>query len=139
MPRYGTYDYDDDDFDISIGRGRRPDRDSGPKPHSGVGMVSIGFAVLSFVGYVIVFGAAVVIAANNNNNAQMQDNDPRAMALGFGILGTIGINFIGLVLGIVGCFQSDRNIVMPIFGTVLNGIFFLGLAILMCLGILAAG
>jgi hypothetical protein len=137
MPRYDDYDRDDDDDydDIRVGGRRHRDAPPGEKPQSGLGVGSIFLGIIVFVGYFVVIGAAVVIAGGNNN-APMRDDDPVAVALGLGIIGTFCLNLIGLVLGIVACFQSDRNMLCGILGTVFNAILFFGVITLVCAGLL---
>jgi len=140
MPRYDDYDRDDDDDYDDIRVGRRPYRDAPPgvKPQSGLGIGAIFLAIIVFVGYFVVFGAAVVIAGGNNNPPR-RDDDPVLVVLGLGIIGTFCLNLIGLVLAIVGCFQSDRNILCGILGTVFNAILFFGVITLVCAGLLMGG
>jgi hypothetical protein len=143
MPRYDDYDqYDDDDDydDIRVGRRRLPARaDMGPKPQSGVGITSVCLAAVAFVGYVITFGVAVVYEANNNNNVPRGNEDPVEMLLGLGLIGSGCLNLAGVVLGFVGCFQSDRGIIWSILGAVFNTILVFGVIALVCAGLAMAG
>jgi hypothetical protein len=130
MPRYD--EYDDDDFDdLRIERLRR--RDTAPKSLSGLGMVSIGIGVLMFM----VFPALFVLAAmlDDPNNAQPPDKDPAMMAVGLGLLLSLGFTLIGLVLGIIGCCQPDRSMVCGLLGAILNGLLLLGMIALVCTGL----
>jgi hypothetical protein len=140
MERYGEHDRFDDDYDIRVGRGRDRDRDrdAGPKPHSGVGITSIFCAIFTLVGYFIVMAVAIAMAVGNNN-APVPENDPKVMAIGFGVLLAGCANFVGLVIGFIGCFQSDRNILCAVIGTVLNGILLLSFGLLILFGIIVGG
>jgi hypothetical protein len=142
MPRYDDYDRDDDDDydDIRVGRGRRRDRDdapAGPKPQSGLGIASVCLAIVVFVGYFFLIATIGVIAAQNN--APMKDDDPVAVVGGLGIIGTFCLNLIGLVMGFVGCFQSDRNVLCAILGTTFNAILLFGVIALVCAGLMMGG
>ena len=71
-----------------------------------------------------------------NQNGQVDDRDPAMMAVSLGILAGCGFSLMGLVLGLVGCFQSDRNPLCGILGSIFNGLILLGVGGLICLGIL---
>ena len=127
MPRYDNDDYED----IRLRDVRA--RERGPRPQSGLGMVSLVIAIVMVVAMLGLIGVAVVVT--EKNGGQMNDNDPVAITLGLGIIGCLLITVIGLVLGLVGAFQSDRNPTLAIVGTVLNGVILLGVVSLMCLGV----
>jgi hypothetical protein len=135
MPRYD--DYDDDDYDdLRLDRGRRRES-SGPKPLSGLGLASIGIAVLMFVAVPALFILAAVV--DDPNNPQPPEKDPAMVAVGLGILLSLGFTLIGLVLGIIGCCQPDRSLVCGLLGSILNGLILLGAIGLVCAGIAIGG
>ena len=140
MPRYGDYDRDrdDDDYDIRVGRGRDRDRDAGPKPHSGVGITSIFLGIGAIVGYFVVIAVTVAMAMGNNG-APVAQEDPKLMAIGMAAVLSMCANFVGALIGFIGCFQSDRNILTAVIGTVLNGIFLLGFGLLILFGLMVGG
>ena len=131
MPRFRD-EYDDIRLKV---------RAPGPKAFSGLGLISLLIAIAAGVLGMILLMIAVVIGAHQEALGQppMNENDPMAIALGVGILGSLGGTLIGLVLGVVGCFQSERNLVLPILGTVLNALILLGAIFVMCLGLAAGG
>jgi hypothetical protein len=138
MPRYDDYDRFDDD-DIRVGR-RHRDRDDAPpgsKPQSGMGIASVCLAVVVFVGYFALIATIGVVAAKNNQ--PMRDDDPVAVIGGLGIIGTFCLNIIGLVLGFIGCFQSDRNVLCGILGAVFNTLLLFGVIALVCMGLAMGG
>lgn len=133
MPRY--YDDDDDDFDdLDIGRFRK--RDYGdpdaPRPQSGLGIASL---ILSIFCGVSLFGL-IMMAAIISANGQVNDEDPAMVALGLGMVAGCGFTLIGLVLGVVGCFQPGRNPTCGILGSIFNGLILLGVGGLLCTGLL---
>ena len=142
MPRdddYDRYDDDDDYGDIHIGRRRRSARDDfGPKPQSGVGIISVCLAGLVFFGYLLTIGMAAAFEAHNNN-APRRDDDPLEMLLGLGLIGSGCLNLAGVVLGFVGCFQSDRGILWAILGAVFNTILLFGMIAIVCAGLAMGG
>jgi hypothetical protein len=110
---------------------------NGPKPMSGLGLASLLIAIGVILLEFLLVGIIVLLTAENNG--QMNENDPAAIVLGLGILGSIGINLIGLVLGIVGCFQADRSIVLAVIGTTLNGLVLFGAASFFCVALIMGG
>jgi hypothetical protein len=143
MPRHDDYDPLDDHFDEIRNPPRRPRRaydyeyDRGPKPHSGVGVASMCLAGVAFVAYLIVAGLMVISEIHNaNNNAPINDDDPIAILGGLGIVGAFTFNFIGLVLGAVGCFQSDRKPLYAILGAIFNGVVFVGVIAMIVIAII---
>ena len=132
MPRYDDDDpVDYDDIRIE-GRQRRGDES---KPPSGLGMVSVGIFALMFIALLFL----VVVAAIASANGPMNDNDPVAIITGLGIITCMGITFIGLVLGIVGVCQADRNNLTAILGSTFNAFLLFGVICLLCIGIAAGG
>jgi hypothetical protein len=124
MPRYRD-DYDDIRLNV---------RDQGPKPMSGMGLASLLIAIGMGLLLLVLVGIAGIVSAEQGG--QMNENDPAAILLGLGILGGLGGTLIGLVLGIVGCYQPDRSIVLAVLGTIFNGLVILGVLSLFCIGIL---
>lgn len=136
MPRYDDYDRDDDDDDDFDDVRRRPRRDRAvPPKQSGMGVTSTCMAAVVFLGYLATIVAAVIIQMKNNN-VPMRDDDPLAVLLGLGILGSGALNLAGLVIGIVALAQSDRYKVWAIIGTLFHLILLLGILGLICIGIL---
>lgn len=132
MPRYFE---DDDDHRWDI---RNKDR-NGPKRFSGLGLASLLIAIGSGLMLMGLIAMAVVIGNNDQaQGRQRPDNDPVAVLIGFGFLASLGAAVIGVVLGAVGCFQSNRQIALPILGTVFNAIILIGVVFAICLGLALA-
>ena len=72
-------------------------------------------------------------------NGPMNDNDPTTIIVGLIAIFYALLTIIGLVLGLVGVFQTDRNPALAIVGTVINGIVILGGMSLICAGVLMGG
>jgi hypothetical protein len=126
MPRYD--DYDDDDFTSRLRkRSRRPRA----VRHSVLGIASLAIAIL--MGFSIFF--FIVLSAIFSAQGPMNDRDPKAMVLGFGIIGSSALALVGGVLGVVGLFQPKRHKVFPIIGTIFNAILIFGVMFLMCIGL----
>jgi quinol-cytochrome oxidoreductase complex cytochrome b subunit len=132
MPRYDDYDHLDYG-DIRIGgRNRRGDES---KSQSGLGMASVGISVLMFFVLLFLFAVAAIASANGPLN----DDDPVAIITGLGIIACMGITFVGLVLGIIGVCQPDRNNLTAILGSTFNAFLLFGVICLLCVGIAMGG
>src|SRR5450755_1194271 len=102
----GWRDNDDYDYDrIKIGRRDEGDRS---KSQSGIGIISLLISVVVGVLLVVLIVVATLIAVGQNG--QVNDKDPLAVVVGLGILLGLGGALVGLVLGVVGAMQTDRNI-----------------------------
>jgi len=73
------------------------------------------------------------IVAHNNGSATQTFN----MIVGFLFMGGIALNFLAMVLGVIGAFKSKAN-TLAIIGACLNGFALLALIALMVIGLAAA-
>jgi hypothetical protein len=138
--RHEDEDEEDDRDRRDRRRRRRDDEDdydfrTRSQPHSGAGIVSCVLALLVLVCGVL----AMLIAASaaEEDFEVMMETDP-AIA-GLFVLFFLGgglLTLIGLVLGIVGLAQQDRNKVFAILGLCANGLFLLCGLGLMVLGMM---
>lgn len=118
MGRYDRDDRIDDDEDHDDLRSIR----RAESPHSGVGILSIVLGIVTFFAFLaLIVGAGVM-----EMNGRMGDDDPEALVLGVMLFACLGGWLIGLVLGIVGAFQSERNRVCAVVGLVVNGLLLVG-------------
>jgi hypothetical protein len=125
----GYYDDDDDDLDL------RRYRTGGDRPQSGPGIASIVLGILAATGAAVVLVIAVLI--EEMQGGQIADDDPEMLLLIGVFLASSAFSFAGLILGIVGSGQSDRNPLLGVFGLVLNSLVLVGLIFLICLGVLS--
>ncbi|GGN92143.1 DUF4064 domain-containing protein [Saccharibacillus kuerlensis] len=110
----------------------RDDRQMGRLKHSGLGIASFVLSLISIALYIVCFVAIIGIFASianspeqilNNFDSMEPGGEVLAIGLaGLGLLGSALLNFIGLILGIVGLVMKDRKKVFAIIGTVLNGL-----------------
>ena len=91
-----------------------------------------------FLGYGGFVAAAAIVEAKNQN-APLPEEHPLMMVLGLGIIGSGCLNLAGLVLGIVGSCQSDRNSLLAILGAVFNALLMIGIMGLICAGLAIGG
>ena len=127
MPRYDEYDNDDlADLDL------RRRSIEGPRRQSGPGFVSFGLSMAATLGAALLL-LLVIILAIVNPNGPAADDDPMVIAVGLAAIGTCTLAFAGLVVGVAGICQSDRNPVFAVLGVVINAVVLL--AVLFCIGI----
>jgi hypothetical protein len=127
----GHYDLDDDldEFDL------REPRWGEARPHSGMGMTALAAAFVA-----IVLAGCVLVGAVAMDAAQPvpgQADDLIEGVLGFGFLLAGAIAMLGLGIGVVGAFQSDRNPVLAILGATVNGMVVGAIVVVGCLGVLS--
>ena len=124
---------DDHDYDdIRIGRHR-----DDPKSQSGIGIISLLTSIVVGALLVVLIVVATLIAVGQNG--QVNDKDPLAVVVGLGILLGLGGALVGLVLGVVGALQTDRNILCAVLGAIFNALIVLGVIGLACMGAMAGG
>jgi hypothetical protein len=104
---------------------------SGPK-QSGLGIASLVVAIAAgATAFALVVVAGMMEVSTPGG---MDEESPQAILVGLGIFGVLGLNFLGLGLGVAGIVQPDRSRVVAILGLVLNALVILGLCGLMALG-----
>lgn len=104
-----------------------------PLKHSGLGIASFAVAILSGIGDFLFLIVVGVIGASNPN---IDDTSPLAMVVGLFLFALVGISFIGLGLGIVAVILPNRNKLFAWLGLVFNALVLLGVAGLVCVGLL---
>ena len=105
-----------------------------PEPkHSGLGIASFAVALLAGVLAVAMIGVATYFAASLQE--EFDDEAPQAIAVGLGIMGSLGLAVIGAGLGIAGVAQPNRNKVFAILGLTFNALLVLSVCGLMALGL----
>ena len=101
-----------------------------PMKHSGLGIASFIISLLNGVLMLI-----LVIASAAMVNEGLTENDPGIQLLGVVLLGSVVLTMVGGVFGIITCFQKTRKKIFGIIGLILNAMTFLGIIILMIIGI----
>jgi hypothetical protein len=102
---------------------------------SRLGMAGIVLAVLSFLCGIGMIAFTVSVMDVNN---PPPDDDPMVMMVGALALGTMGLNFLGLLLSIIGLFaEANRGRATAWVGIGLNALPCLGCGGLMLLGLVA--
>lgn len=125
-----------------------PVAESGPetpgrRAHSGPGIVSFILSILMvvlFVGIIAAFAAKASDAIDELGQVDIEklQNETSFVFYGLGMLGAIVGNIIGLVLGIIGLAQKNRNKLFAILGTVFNGGVVLLLLLMVFIGLIGA-
>jgi hypothetical protein len=103
--------------------------------HSGLGIASFVVGILSGVGeFAAIVVAGFLVASAPDDIEQMS---ALFMAIGFAILGGMGLAFVGLALAIAAFFQPDRKKVFAVLGLTFNLLVLLGVCGLMGVGLVA--
>ncbi|MCA0755024.1 hypothetical protein KP806_08180 [Paenibacillus sp. N4] len=121
-----------------------------PAKQSGLGIASFVLALVAVVLIIvaIAFGAAFADQIVGNEELLLESpEDPNAimdaigedaivpiMLAGLSMLASIGVAFIGLILGIIGAFSKNRKKVFSVIGIILNGILVVGAVGLVVVG-----
>lgn len=99
--------------------------------HSGLGIASFIMSLICGLGlFVIVF-----IASMMSLNGEMDETSSAAMIIGLAMFVFLGLEFIALILGIVGWTQKDRKSVFGILGTVFSAVVIVGMIGLIAIGL----
>lgn len=127
-----------------------PPQESERIKQSGLGIasfiISLASVVLVIIGFIM---AAVFVsqAASDpqallddlaNLESQFSDSMVPIMLSGLSIIASIGIAFVGLILGIIGAFSKNRRKTFAIVGIILNGLLVLGTIGMFILGFIAS-
>ncbi|SFE51686.1 hypothetical protein SAMN04487969_103171 [Paenibacillus algorifonticola] len=116
-----------------------PFQPSQPLKHSGLGIASFIMAIASIilgVISIIMFFAAIGSAISTGNEYLLEDpayiedmitgSAGSFMASGVAVVISVGITFVGLILGIIGACSKQRRKVFAIIGIILNGLGVMG-------------
>lgn len=102
-----------------------------PKPRSSpLGIISFAFSLVSLVGWIILLIVAGI--AHNNGTATNSFN----IIVGVFFMAGVALNFMAMVLGVIGAFKSKAN-TLAIIGACLNGFVLIALVGLVILGLAA--
>jgi hypothetical protein len=99
-------------------------------PHSGIGLTSFIFSMISLLGIITL----IVIAAGMAARGGASPDDSATVALGGGALLLGLFNLLGVIFGIVGLVQQGRRKLFSILGLSINGALLLIFGGLMALG-----
>ncbi|UVI31836.1 hypothetical protein [Paenibacillus spongiae] len=113
-----------------------------PKKISGLGIASFIIGLVSIITFIV----CMVVVTSSIMDYITEDGKPvidaeavsanvSLILSGLFLLGSLGLSFIGLVLGIVGACMKDRRKAFAIVGIVLNGLLVVGTGGLFLLGI----
>ena len=134
---------DEDDFDDyeprRVRRRRRPDGYAydGPLPHSGLGIASCVIAACAFVFIILLFAIAAMTAVSQRG--EIADDSAEAMVMGGLVLLDAVAMLVGLILGIVGVAQRERNKLFAGLGLCANSLLLLGVLGLFVITVITQG
>lgn len=98
---------------------------------SGPGIASVIIALLSGLAEIILVVTAGIMESVTGG---MDEDAIGTVILGLLVIGGVMLAFVGLVLGIVGLFQSNRKKIFPVIGTIFNFMIIAGVIFLVVLG-----
>ena len=107
------------------------------KKHSGFGIASFIMSILVGIGAFSVILVAGFVEASNPEG--INEESPIAIIVGLCVFGVIGLNILGIGLGVAGLCQSNRSRVFAILGLVFNGLVIMGIIGIMALGVAMGG
>ena len=105
-------------------------------PQSGFGVASFIMSLL--VGVATIACVAIAGYVESTTPGGIDENSPKAVMIGLGIIACIGLAILGAVFGLVGVCSANKKKVFAILGLAFNGLIVLGVVGLMILG-MAAG
>ena len=102
--------------------------------HSGLGIASCALSMVSgFLMAVLVVVAAVI---ESSTPGGMDEESVTAVVIGLGMFGLLGAAILAFCLGIAGVFQKERKKIFAILGLIFSAVSFLGLSLLILIGLL---
>ncbi|EMI17399.1 putative membrane protein [Rhodopirellula maiorica SM1] len=123
-----------------------PQRHGGPTPTSDIpqGKKQSGFGIASFIMSILVgIGAFTIILVAGYMEASspegINEESPIAIIVGLCIFAVIGLNLLGIGLGVAGLCQPNRSRIFAILGLVFNGMVIMGIIGIMALGVAMGG
>ncbi|TWU22907.1 hypothetical protein Pla52o_24390 [Novipirellula galeiformis] len=105
--------------------------------HSGFGIASFLISILVGIGAFIVILLASFAEASTPEG--INEESALALIMGLSIFGMVGLNILGIGLGVAGVCQADRSRIFAILGLVFNGLVILGVIGLMAVGVAIGG
>lgn len=109
--------------------------------HSGPGIASFVIGVVTLAGYIVTFivAGAMVGPAMNETSMLNGQSGGAFLFLGMAVLALAALNFIGVVVGIIGLALRGRRKVFGVIGTIINGIILLVFLLLIAVVLMSAG
>ncbi|MFD1773214.1 hypothetical protein [Paenibacillus rhizophilus] len=109
--------------------------------HSGPGIASFVIAMVTLTGYIVSFivAGALIGPAVTETTVLNGQSGGAFLFLGMAVLALAALNFIGVVVGIIGLALRGRRKVFGIIGTIINGIILLVFLLLIAVVLMSAG
>jgi len=114
---------------------RRTENGNGHR-QSGLGITSFVLAISAGVTAFALVAIAGALEASTPEG--MDEESPQAMIVGLGIFGVVGLNMLGIGLGVAGLVHPNRLRTFAVLGLVFNILVILGLGGIMVIGLTVA-
>jgi len=107
-----------------------------PRKHSGLGIASFILAIFAgFTAFALVVTAGVLEASTPGG---IDDESPVAIIIGLSLFAIIGVNLLGIALGVAGIFQPNRYRTFPVLGILFNLMLIMAFLLLVVIGLTIA-
>ena len=104
----------------------------GKKPHNILGIISCASAVVMFI-----LWAVLLVSLAFMGDANISEDDPIAIIIGFAVLGFLFLNVVGAVMGLISLFLQGSKI-WGILGMLVHGLELISFVVLVVIGLLMA-
>ena len=106
------------------------------RPHSGPGIASFIIAIAMGLFLFVLLVIAGILEESTPNG--IDENSPVTMLLGAALIGASFLDFLGVILGIAGLCQPNRNKLFAVLGLLFGSLVLFGVVILMIVGMLTS-
>jgi RsiW-degrading membrane proteinase PrsW (M82 family) len=100
--------------------------------HSGLGIASFVISILAGAAIICLVAAAGMMEATTPGG--IDEKAPATILMGLGIVAFVLLDFVALGLGIAAFFQTERNKLFAILGTIFSGVMVAGTIALIAFG-----
>ena len=106
------------------------------RKHSGLGIASFILAIFAgFTAFALVVTAGVLEASTPGG---IDDESPVAIIIGLSLFAIIGVNLLGIALGVAGIFQPNRYRTFAVLGILFNLMLIMAFLLLVVIGLTIA-
>jgi len=100
--------------------------------HSGVGIASLTLSIV--MGIVLMALVVIAVIMESSTPGGMDENAPSTVLLSLVLLGSLGLEGLAFILGLIGLFMQNTKKITAILGVIFSGMIGMGIIFLMILG-----